>query len=439
MRGGHTADTLGTIIARFGGYALSFIVATIIARTFGSEGYGSYSFALAWLNVMVVFAVFGGQTLVVRNYAAYNSVGDYGKSHGILTASLLFVSVWSVILTILLRVTSSFIVNNDDPLLLHAFQIGIFGLPFVAISHISEASLRSVNKTVIGQLISKILRPILMIAAVGTYVLLKGGSQGPLQIVWILVASFVVTSFTGLILQRIYQPREVTKAKREYEFKAWLTESLPLFSLNFFTILTRRLETILIGLMTNAHLTGLFNVAFRGADLLALPHQSIVFVVAPTISKLYAAGKWKKLQMMVYKSAGVSVAFSTLFFLMLLLFREQFLSIFGEKFLEASSAMMILALGDLVKTLVGPSGLVLTMTKRAPVAFYTAMVGAVIQVSANLVLIPRMGIEGAAIANAFGLNVRMILSAVMVYRYHGIHTSVFGYLLGKTTPRGHDA
>lgn len=427
LRGGRSVDSLGTIVIRFSNFGFLFVVALIISRTFDASGYGAYAFVMAWLNLMIVPALFGTQNLVIRNYSDYEAKGESGKSHGILSSSFLFVLIWSSLLALILFAASKWVVSNKETILLRSFQIGIFALPLLALTTYSEATLRSFNKTILGQLIRRIARPTAMLVLIGLFFLLYKSEKLPVHVVWLLTGSLLITAVLALTANRVYMPRHIRKAKKEYEFKSWFHEAIPLFSINFFTILTRRLETILIGLLTTAEATGLFNAAFKLADLLTLPFQSIVFVIAPDIARLHSEGKKKKLQQLVTKAAAVSFAFSSIAFIVLVAFRHQFLLLFNEKFVMASQALVILAVGDMLRTVIGPGGLVLTMTKNARLALFSAVAGGAVQIPANLILIPKIGIEGAAIANASSIFIRNALNSYLCYRNLGVFTSPLAY------------
>ena len=62
---------------------LSFIIAVLLARSLGTTGYGAYTYALAWVSLLEVIAVFGQKTVLVRNVAAYRVQSSWGLMAGL--------------------------------------------------------------------------------------------------------------------------------------------------------------------------------------------------------------------------------------------------------------------------------------------------------------------------------------------------------------------
>jgi len=96
------------------------------------------------------------------------------------------------------------------------------------------------------------------------------------------------------------------------------------------------------------------------------------------------------------------------------------LSLFGSAFTSGYMLMAILLTGILAKALVGPAETLLMMAGKQNmcVLLYAGALAA--NVSLNLLLIPRLGIEGAAIATATAMGVEAVLLHFAVRRALGI-------------------
>ena len=100
------------------------------------------------------------------------------------------------------------------------------------------------------------------------------------------------------------------------------------------------------------------------------------------------------------------------------------LSMFGDSFTAASGALRILLLGQLVNAATGSVGSLLTMTGHERAAAVVLAVAAAAQIALGLVLIPRLGAEGAALANTASLVGWNAVMAVLVWKKLGIVPSV---------------
>ena len=88
----------GSFVLQTGFAGLSFLNAIILARVLGSDGYGAFSNAMAWVSVLVIPATFGFGTLLVRDVAIYPSRGQWSLLKGLLLFSNSLVLILSVIL-----------------------------------------------------------------------------------------------------------------------------------------------------------------------------------------------------------------------------------------------------------------------------------------------------------------------------------------------------
>ncbi len=57
------------LTATFAG--LSFVISIVLARLLGAEGYGAYAYAISWVTFLITPALFGLDTLIVRQIAVY--------------------------------------------------------------------------------------------------------------------------------------------------------------------------------------------------------------------------------------------------------------------------------------------------------------------------------------------------------------------------------
>lgn len=101
------------------------------------------------------------------------------------------------------------------------------------------------------------------------------------------------------------------------------------------------------------------------------------------------------------------------------------LSIFGPDFPEGYAALVILVAAQLVNALAGSVGFLMTMTGHERQAAFIMAVSVVVNLALNAVLIPRFGIEGAAVATAFTTVLWNALMFLFVHRQLRINSTAF--------------
>jgi O-antigen/teichoic acid export membrane protein len=106
----------------------------------------------------------------------------------------------------------------------------------------------------------------------------------------------------------------------------------------------------------------------------------------------------------------------------------QLLRLFGPGFEAGYVALLLLAAGHLVASANGPAALVLNMTGHQDSAGITYGAAALTNIILNALLIPRLGIAGAALATALttiGMSATLV---TLVRRRLGLRSSIFGVL-----------
>ncbi len=265
--------TIGKLLAD-GGTFLFFLV---LARTYGQEGIGQYSFAMALTGVLSVFADFGIQNLSIKNLSRYrDQVTNY---YGRLLAVRLLLSAIVISLLLVLTALTSF---PDEMklliILIGAYQVFFtlvegFGAVFVAwedmhITSLLEVSLRGTT------------------ALAGMVIVYWGGSLllaiSPLPVLTILHGALGY----HLLLRRCGALRiSVTTAG----VRQVLGEAFPYALYGLLDLFSSRVALLFVGFMLSATATGVFNVAYRFIVVLLFMPLFASLAIFPIASRLYVS------------------------------------------------------------------------------------------------------------------------------------------------------
>jgi O-antigen/teichoic acid export membrane protein len=107
-------------------------------------------------------------------------------------------------------------------------------------------------------------------------------------------------------------------------------------------------------------------------------------------------------------------------FIVLIAFSEQLLGYFGKGFQTAAAVTVVLSFGQLVSAAAGPCGTVLNMSGRVGLNMIDNVAVLVLNVILNVILIPRHGVLGAAVAWSISLVLVNLVKVVQVYVVVGI-------------------
>jgi O-antigen/teichoic acid export membrane protein len=102
-------------------------------------------------------------------------------------------------------------------------------------------------------------------------------------------------------------------------------------------------------------------------------------------------------------------------FLVMLLYPEQILLVFGQSFTDGAAALMILAVSSLVLVGTGMGGIILDMGGQTRLKLLNSVLRLATFLILDLLLIPRWGVVGAALAALAGETLVNLLRLGQVY------------------------
>ncbi len=415
----------GTFFAVQGvGMALGFAMNVLLARGLGAEGYGAFVLALAWIGAAGIFARAGFGTASVRFVSELRGDAEHGLLRGFLRTSSRTVLATSVGLAAFGALILLVAGERIPELLRGALWVGLLAVPVIALLEIASASLRGLLRGGTALVPGRIVQP-------GTVVLVLlagwalGAAYSPAQAMAVYTGAGALALATAGVALRRALPGDVRAAPPRYARRLWMRTAAPLAMINALQFSLQRMDLLLIGLLLGSVSAGLYAPAVRIAALIDFCLVAVNWWAGPLIARTHRSGNRDELARLVRRAAQVTLAFTAVAVAGVLLFGGAVLGVFGAEFVAAETALRIRVVGSLANALLGPVGLLLTMTGGQDAAARVMGIYAVLGLVLNLVLLPWLGIEGAALAAAItsvGWNVHM---AVVVYRRLGIRTTAF--------------
>ena len=415
----------GSFVLKVVAAGLAFITSIILARLLGVEGYGTYSYALAWVALLLLPATLGADKLIVRNVSAYRATGEWGLIRGLLLRSNQAVLVTSLTLVLLAFAVTRTLFGDSESELVTAFIVALPILPLTALTCLRQAVMQGLHRVVTGQLPEMLVRPVLFLAMIAGVYFFLNHTPTAVEAVGMSVLAVTVAFLVGTQLLRVSLPRKMKEAALAYDSYGWLKSVVPLIMLGSIQIVNSRVDIIMLGALKGAGLVGIYAICLRGAELILFVLVAINTVIAPEIARLYALGEIKRLQRMITKSARVILIFSLPVSLAMIFFGYWFLLMFGQDFILGQKALAILSVGQLISTTAGSVGLILLMTGHERDLLWSGMITVTLNLTLNAILIPHFSISGAAIATAISNSLWPVLACILVYKRIGINSTVF--------------
>ena len=423
--GGAGRGAVFTFGLRIVSVALTLATSLILTRLLGTRGYGTYVLALEWLNFLAVPAALGMDRFMVREIAVFRAQGRWDKLRGFLrwgNAATLFASL---ALAAVGAVVVLYTVGDRDGLR-PSLLLVLATLPLMSLSTLRQAAMRGFDHIVGGQWPELLLRPLLIVLlSMSAWLILPRFAtqfSAPWAVAALCAATLTAFGVGAYLLNRVL--RGAPEAKPSYE-RSWLQTALPFMLISAMYVINARTSILMLGALGSRDEVGLYQIASRGADLIAMVLLAVNTAFAPTLARLFAQGKRQQLEHTVARSTRTITLVSLPIALAFTVFGQFFLALYPGDFSAARVTLTILSLGQLINAATGTVAMLLNMTGHERDTALVVGVSAVVNIGLNLLLIPRFGLEGAAAATALGTLVWNVLLSYFVYRRLGFY-SVLG-------------
>lgn len=187
-------------------------------------------------------------------------------------------------------------------------------------------------------------------------------------------------------------------------------------------------DVLIVSALTGSREAGIYAAASRFITTGTLVEASLRIALAPMLSSRLAVGNLRGCSELYQVATQWIILLSWPLYIGLAAFADVLLSIFGTGFSDGATALRILALAMLVATAAGNSQTVLLMSGRSGWQLVNKSVLLALNIGLNVVLVPRWGVEGAAVAWAVTIVVDAAVVMLQVRYLVGVRLRVAGLL-----------
>ena len=391
---------LGGVGAAFGfrvvGAVLAYGLQIWLARWLGHAGYGAYSLIVYWSLLIALPSVLGLDSATKQLLPAFLERGDGARANGLrrdsqrlaLGASLLCIAIWSLVVLASGRPAAS------DRM---AFIGGVvFLTPIVAVTSVQVALCRALHRIAFSQAVAYVLEPACILLGCGLLFAFHGVLGVREATLLKVLTSLLVAVLLAIYLRRVWP---VAGAELLSERRKLLEVSVPFLFMMGFVACLGLIDTIMLGAMRGEEAAGSYTVAVKTAMLVAFAHGAVDTAGGPLISRTWARGDRSQVQRILTVAAWTTLLVALPACAVLLVWGDWFLGLFGDSFRNATPALSILVVGQLISSFAGLAGASLAMTGHQKECARILSISLGLNVVANWVAIPIWGLEGAAIAS----------------------------------------
>ncbi len=189
------------------------------------------------------------------------------------------------------------------------------------------------------------------------------------------------------------------------------------------------LNTLFVGGLASTGEAAIYTAASRFIMVGSFAIQAMQLVVAPQIAGLLALEDKQRARTVYQTATQWLMAPSWPIYYTLAFFAPVMLRVYRPGYEAGQTVLTVLSLSLLVAMATGPVSIVLVMGGKSGWTLLNSAVGLAVMIALNGVLIPRYGIEGAAVAAAVGIVVQQVSMLVQVRVFLGLNPIGRGALL----------
>lgn len=421
---------VSTFTMRIAGAALAYLSQIVLARLMGAHDYGIYSVAWTFVIVLGVMCCGGFSSSASRFIPQYRHSGDLDGLRGFLRASRVAaiaigaaIAVAGIGLVYLLRPVI-------EPDYVQPVAIILLALPFFALGLVQDGIGRSYDWSTLAMLPTYIWRPLaillLLVLVVGAGVRADARTTAVLAV----AATCLVAAYQCLHLHRRLRP-QIPSGARRVELKTWLAVSLPMLMVDGFLQLITSADVIMVSFFQDPDEVAVYFAASRTLALVHFVYFAVRAASAHRFSSFTQNGDHNGLAAYMRKATHWTFWPSVLAGAMLLLVAPLLLRLFGTEFEAGYPLIGLLMIGVLARASIGPADALLTMTGHQNICAFIYAGTFALNVVFNLVLIPLLGLPGAAIATSVAILFEATALAVAAKRKLNITTFVLPLLFSS--------
>ncbi|MFL6139364.1 MAG: polysaccharide biosynthesis C-terminal domain-containing protein [Frankiaceae bacterium] len=428
---------------------LSFVVVIAVTRGFPAETAGSLFAASSVFLIVVAIVELGVDTGLLHWLPRYEVARRWDAVNACLRVALIPTAVVSALGGLLLVLVGDVLTSltasgNSSGTTAAMLRVMAVFVPVAAMHDLVLATTRAYRTMRPTVLVERIARSLLQVAAV-VVAYAAGASDRTLALAW--VAPYLPALLASIWWARRLHARHAqhvlgavdasatqgaAKAMTAGEpvppgelslraiARGFWSYTLPRAGARICQVALQRADIVLVAIMRSPREAAIYTAATRFLVLGQLAVQAIQQVMQPHLSRALARGDRAGAGRLFRVSTVWIVAATWPPYLLMVGYSHLALKVFGSGYSAGEAVLVLLALTMLLSTAAGPVDVVLTMAGHSSLSLGNSVVALAADLGLDVLLIPRLGIKGAAIGWAVAIVLRNVLPLVQVHRRVGL-------------------
>ncbi len=394
-----------------------FVVSVTLARYLGTDEYGLIAIALGVAGMLEVVGALGMNTGAARYIPYYKARSEDGDIRRVISINITAKIGMALMLGALLYISAGLLQDFFDKPIEPLMEIAAIVLALNILGGAFQGILRGYQRMA-AMAVANVVRDVVWaVTAIGLVVVADLGPEGAL---WGMVAGAIIWLIISLvILVQVLRsdPPEDPHLVNRYDRRvvmALVTFGIPVLLSKLLFMVFDWTGTYVIAYFGTVEDVSIYNIAFGIVAIPLILIKAIGVAMLPAMSQAYGE---ERLGLMRTLWGGSLKLIDSLFMpltaMLMVLAAPTILLIYGMDYVPGALSVLILAPYLLVR----PTGLMSTQILAAmalqKLIFKVNMVSVGYNIAMSIILVPMIGIEGAALAASSAF----IINSVLMYHY----------------------
>jgi O-antigen/teichoic acid export membrane protein len=412
-------------LVRIGSAVLALASQVLLARWMGKFEFGIYIYVWTWVLMIGALTDLGLSSAARRFIPEYTEHKTFDLLRGFLAGSRWLALAIATAVGIVGALGVSLLSPWLDRFTVIPLYLACLVLPVYGLGQVQAGIAQSYDWPSLALMPVFIWRQLAITALMGAAWALGAPTDAVTAMIVAAVATWAAAIGQLAVLDRRLK-RKVSAGPRRYEVGTWLATSVPIFVVEGFYLLLTYVDILALEQMRSPDEVAVYYAAARLLALVAFVYFAIAGATTHKFTQYHVAGDKERLQKFFAETIRWTFWPSLAACTAILALGKPLLALFGASFSSGYDVMFILAVGMLARAAVGPAERLLNMLgERRQCAFVYALAFA-INLALCVLLIPRLGIEGAAAATSTALVIESMLLYRIAKRRLGFHVFIVG-------------
>lgn len=410
-------------LIRIANAAIAYLSQIIMARWMGAFEYGIYVYVWTWVLLIGTVADLGFAITAQRVIPGYMEEKAFDRVRGFIHSSRWIPSFFVTLLAVISAGTIWLLSDVMDAYLIFPLLLACIALPPYGLTGAQDGVARAFGWINLALVPPFIIRPLLLLIIMLAFFEV-GLPLNAETAMWAAIGATWLTAVGQIVVLDRRVATRLEKGPRYYLRRQWLSSSLPILVINFFQFLLSYVGVLLLQAFRSPSEIAVFYAATKITAIVSMVYFAVAASAAYRFAALNSAEDTVGLKTFYTSSIRWTFWPTVLVGLAILVLGKPLLWMFGEEFTSGYDLVLVMIVGLVVRSAIGPGEQMLNMLGMQRICAVIFGIALGFNLLLCFVLIPTLGAMGAALAATASIGLETVLVHVVIRKKIGIRAFI---------------